>query len=342
MREYQTLEELTQLWGPSGYERQVREYIAQKVMEHCDELFSDGLGNLIAVKKGNGKNKKRIMCAGHMDEIGFCVQAITKEGYLKVRSVGGIGSKLIQNTRIEFESGLQGIITTNETNFEAVAKFDQYYVDIGAKSEEEALKSVRIGEMAVFVGPYQEMLNRNVMTKAFDDRVGCYIMVKTIEEMKIPYHDVYFVFTVQEEFGLIGATVAAERIKPDLGIALDITGCYDTPGCIAGNMKLGKGTAIKAIDASVICDKDVCEHMVELANKHGIKFQIDVLPAGGTDVGAIKKAYYGCKGAALSLATRNGHGPCSICNLDDIDASIDLLKIYVEDESDLELVKVYK
>ncbi len=342
MREYKTLEELTQLWGPSGYETQVREYIAKHVMDYCDEMFADGLGNLIAIKKGNGENKKKIMCAGHMDEIGFCVQAVTKEGYLKVRNIGGVGSKLIQNTRIEFASGIQGIITTNETSFEAVAKFDQYYVDIGAKSEEEALESVSIGEMAVFVGPYQELLNRNVMTKAFDDRVGCYVMMKVMEEMDTPYHDVYFVFTVQEEFGLIGATVAAERIQPNLGIALDITGCYDTPGCIKGNMALGKGTAIKVIDASVICDKDIFDTMVSLAKKHDIAYQMDVLPAGGTDVGAIKKAHFGCKGAALSLATRNGHGPCSICSLDDIDASIELLKVFLLEETDLELVKTYK
>lgn len=342
MREHQSLKELTQLWGPSGYEYKIREYIAAKVEDFCDEMYSDALGNLIAVKKGHGENPKKIMCAGHMDEIGFCVQAITDEGYAKVRNIGGVGSKLIQNTRMEFENGTQGIITTNELKFEAAAKFDQYYVDFGAISESNLKETVEVGDMATFVGAYEELMNRTVVTKALDDRVGCYVMMKAMEEMEQPYHDVYFVFTVQEEFGLIGATVAAERIKPDLGIALDITGCYDTPGSIKGNMKLGGGTAIKVIDASVICDKDMVDAMVSLAEKHNITYQLDVLPAGGTDVGAIKKAHYGAKGIALSLATRNGHGPCSMCSLDDVDASVDLLRVFLEEKIELNTVHQYK
>lgn len=342
MQEETSLKELTQLWGTSGHEKQVEKYIATRIHPYCDELYTDSLGNLIAFKRGNGKDKKKIMCAAHMDEIGFSVQAVTEDGFVNVRNIGGVTTKLIQNTRIEFENGVQGVITTNETEDKQTGGMDSYYIDIGALSKEEALKAVSIGSTAVFQGEYSELLNNCVLAKALDNRVGCYVLMEVMRKIENAYHDIYFVFTTQEEFGLVGATVAAERIKPELGIAVDITGCYDTPGSIKGNMKLGMGAAIKSIDASVICDQDVIEMLIQCAEDENIMYQMDVLPAGGTDVGAIKKAHYGCKGAGISLATRNGHGPCSICSMHDVQASIDLLICFLKKETVLDSTQIYK
>lgn len=340
--DFNILDELSQLWGPSGEEEQVSTYIAEHLMEKCDEMFKDALGNLFVLKKGYGENKKTIMCAAHMDEIGFAIQAITDDGFLVVRNIGGIGAKLIQNTRIEFRNRVHGILTTNKEIVKEELSFDSYYVDIGARNKEEALQHVEVGDKAVFVGPYQELLQNRVVAKALDDRVGCFVLMEALKEMESPYHDVYFVFTVQEEFGLIGATVAGERIQPDLGIAVDITGCYDTPDSIQGNMHLDGGAAIKVIDAGVICDVDIVQGLKACAGNHGIKYQMEVLPAGKTDVSAIKQAHFGCKGAGISLATRNGHGASSMCSKEDIESSVRLLSKSLEMKWELENLTIYK
>ncbi len=338
----QILRELTQLWGPSGDEREVSDYIVGKMLDYCDEAIRDAVGNLILLKKGNGEEKKKIMCAAHTDEIGLCVMGVTDKGYLRVRNIGGVGSRLLQNTRVIFKDGTIGIVSTNKELDEQKVGLEHIFVDIGASTKEEALKLVGIGEKAIFVGEYLELENERVVAKAIDDRIGCYILMEVLKEMGTPYHDIYFAFTVQEELGLIGSTVAAERIEPDLGIAVDITGAFDTPDGKFGNMELGKGTAIKAMDNSVMCDVDIVEDMISCAIEGGILYQIDMLSAGGTDAGAIKKGAKGAKAAGISLPTRYGHGPCSMCSMIDVNASIDLLKRYLVNKISLENVIRYK
>jgi len=202
--------------------------------------------------------------------------------------------------------------------------------ETAAPVREEAEKYVKVGDCAMFEGNYQELAGRNVMAKAFDDRSACYVQLETLKAMKTPYHDVYFVFTVQEEVGLFGATTSAERIKPDLGIAIDITGSFDVPGDKHGNAVLGKGAAICISNACVTCDEDMVGQMVECAKEHQIPYQFDVLVNGGTDAGAINKSYRGVKAVGISIPTRYGHSPNSIINLDDQQSCIELLKVYVE------------
>lgn len=324
------LKELTQIWGVSGSEIRVAKYLADQCAGFVDEAKIDAIGNLILLKKGIGDNRKKIMCAAHMDEIGVCAIDVTDEGFVKVKKMGGVSPLVSYMGRVRFQNGTVGTLAAEEKIADGkLPEMDRLYVDIGASCKEEALQHVAIGESAAFLGEYTELIGRNVMSKAFDDRAACCIMAKALQIMDAPYHDVYFVFTVQEEVGLRGATVAAEAIHPDLGIAVDITGSFDVPADRLGNAKIGGGAAIKANDASVLCDEEMIRAMADCAKKNKIRFQMDVLANGGTDAGAINRSGNGVKSVGISIPTRYGHTMSSIVNLDDVEACTQLLAHYV-------------
>lgn len=327
----QMLKELTQIWGVSGYETQVSDYIVKQVMDYADEIKRDAIGNLIVLKKGNGTNKKKIMCAAHMDEIGVSIVKIESNGMLRIKKMGGVNPHIAFMNRVQFKNGLIGTVGCDDKieNIKAGSTLEKFFVDIGAKSKEEAEEYVRVGDPAMFIGEYVELAGRAIMAKAFDDRSACYIQIQALKQMGTPYHDVYFVFTVQEEVGLFGSTTSAEGINPDLGIAIDITGSFDVPGDAYGNPVLGGGAAIKINDSSVICDEELTQEMIDCAYKYQIKYQLDPLPAGGTDAGGINKSNAGVKAVGISIPTRYGHSPSSIVDMDDLEACIALLSKYV-------------
>lgn len=325
------LEELTQLWGVSGRERRVSDYIIDQITPYADELKRDAMGNVIALKRGCGENKKKIMTAAHMDEIGLSVVKIMDNGLILVKNVGGVSPYVAYMNRVRFANGTTGCVSCNKDvqNLKP-NEIDQLYVDIGAKDKEEAKKYIQIGDCASFLGEYIKLAGDNVMSKAFDDRSACYIQIETIKQLKEVYHDIYFVFTVQEEVGLFGSTTSAESIHPDLGIAIDITGSFDIPGDDFGTPVLGKGAAIKINDSSVICDEILTQSLIECAKEGDIPYQLDALRAGGTDAGAINKSNGGVKVLGISIPTRYGHTPNSIINLEDVRACIRLLTEFVQ------------
>lgn len=327
------IRDYTQTWGVSGLEKKVSDLIISEVMDYADEITRDAMGNLIVLKRGNGKNRKRIMCAAHMDEIGLCVVKIMDNGLLKVKQVGGVSALCSFMNRVKFENGVIGTVgVTSPIDTVKPKEIDKLYVDIGAMSKEEAEQYVKPGDCAVFCGDYVELIGRNVMSKAFDDRIACYIQTEALKRIHECYHDLYFVYTVQEEVGLFGSTTSAESIKPDLGIAIDITGSFDVPGDENGNPVLGKGAAIKINDSSVICDREMTEKLIQCAEKNQIPYQRDALVAGGTDAGAINKSGAGVKVMGISIPTRYGHTPNSIVNLDDVEACIRLMECYLSEE----------
>lgn len=225
------IKEYTQTWGVSGLEKKVSDLIIKEVMDYADEVTRDAMGNLIVLKRGNGSGKKRVMCAAHMDEIGLCVVRILDNGLLKVKQVGGVSALCSFMNRVRFENGTIGTVGVTEPVENVKTKdMNKLYIDIGAMSKEEAEQYVQPGDCAVFCGDYVELAGRNVMSKAFDDRIACYIQTEALKRIQSSYHDLYFVYTVQEEVGLFGSTTSAETVKPDLGIAVDITGSFDVPG----------------------------------------------------------------------------------------------------------------
>lgn len=323
------LKELSQTFGVSGYEKEVRELIKGYVKDYADEILVDALGNLIVYKKGSGSNKKKIMLAAHMDEIGMQVTKIEENGMIKVKSLGFLWIPITYMNRVKFRNGTIGIVSSTIRLEDVKNDFTKLYIDIGAKSKEEALKYVNIGDIASYIGEYAELKNDNITAKALDDRIGCYVLIEALRKSKTPYNDCYFVFTVQEELGCRGAIVTAERIKPDIGIAVDITPAHDYPCDLEGSNTVGSGTAIKISDPSVICDEYLISEMIECCKEHDIKYQLDVIDKGGTDASSINKAYYGIRTAGVSTVLRYPHGPNAIANMKDIEASIALLSNYV-------------
>lgn len=324
--------ELTQLHGVSGYEREVRAFIKEKVQGYADEVIEDAIGNLIVFKKGTGAHKKKVMLCAHMDEIGLQVIKIEQDGRIMVKSMGCSWMYTTYQSRVRFRNGTIGIVASRVRPEDLNGQFTNLYVDIGVASKEEVLKYVDVGDVAIYEGPYEELAGDFVTAKAIDDRVGCYMQLKTLMEKESFYNDAYFVFTVQEEVGCRGSQVTAHRIQPDIGVAVDVTPGMDHPGDLEGNNTPGNGTAIKISDTSVICDEYLVEKMIGCAKRDNIPFQKDVIYVGGTDASSMNLSNDGVKACAVSVVTRYTHGPNAIVNKKDIRASIDLLKTFLDEE----------
>lgn len=314
------LKKLTQVNSPSGNEAAVRELIEEEIKDYCDEITTDALGNLIAHKKGIGS---RVMFAAHMDEIGVIAAFIDEKGFIRFSAVGGLYVKNMVNLKVQFENGTVGVIGSEEESFDKKADIKKLYIDIGAKNREEAEEKVRIGDTAVFIGGYYRS-GDTVISKALDNRAGCYILIEAIKKIKSASNDLYFVFTTQEEVGLRGAKTASFGIEPDFAVAVDVTDTGDTPEapCMAVNM--GGGAAIKVMDRSVMCDSDVRTHMIETAKANKIPYQLEIMTDGGTDAGAIHLSRSGVKTGGISVPTRYIHSPSEMASIGDINSCIAL------------------
>lgn len=319
------LQELTQLHGVSGYETEVRAYLEDVLRGKVDELSSDGLGNLIAYQRGSGERKQRMMFAAHMDEIGFQVIKVQKDGLLMVKNMGHSFIHIAYGARIRFRNGTVGVISARVHADKLGSSFTDLYVDIGANTEEDARKVADVGDVACYVGEYQPLVGSAVLSKAVDDRMGCAMMVEAIERVPRPYHDVFWVFSVQEEVGTRGAKVAAHRIKPEIGISVDVTPHHDRPGDLEGSNTQGAGVAVKISDTSVICDERIVRRMLDLCARDGIKCQKDVLYVGGNDAAAINLSGEGVRVGEVSVVTRYTHGDSCMVDLDDVEAGVKLI-----------------
>lgn len=316
------LENLTQINSPSGNEAKIREYIRSVIETSCDEVYTDAMGNLIAHKSGKGK---KIMLAAHMDEIGIIVTDIDDKGFIRFAAVGGIYTRYIVNMRVQFQNGTVGVIGAQEKAFEDKPELDKLHIDIGANNKEEAEKYVRVGDSAAFLGNIV-FREDTVVSKAIDNRVGCAVLIDTLYNIKDSENDLYFVFTVQEEVGLRGAKTASFAIEPDIAIAVDVTDTGDTPDAPAMAVSLGKGTAIKVMDRSIMCDVDVRVKMIETAKKYNIPYQLEIMTDGGTDAGAIHLTRAGVKTGGISVPVRYVHSPSETASIKDIAASSKLLQ----------------
>lgn len=317
------LNKLTQCDAPSGNESAVTELIKSVVSEYADEVYTDTLGNLIAHKKGTGK---KVMYAAHADEIGVVVTFVDKDGFLKFSDVGGLYTKKLYNRKVRFLNGVIGVIGTEKENDKnAMSKM---YIDIGATSAEEAEKLVSVGDMAVFVGEYYEQGDR-IISKALDNRCGCYVLIEALKRVKSD-NDLYFCFTSQEEVGLRGARTCAYEINADYAIAVDVTDVGDTPKCEKNSCKLGEGAAIKVMDYSVICSREVREKLVELAEDNGIEYQMEVMTEGGTDAGVMLISRDGVLTGGISIPTRYIHSPSEMIDKNDLENCINLAVLFAE------------
>lgn len=319
------IKKLTEAYGPSGAEDSVREVIRKEVAPLVDEVSVDALGNLIAHKKGPGK---KVMLDAHADEIGLIVTHIDDNGFLRFGTIGGVNPWVSLAQRVYFENGTFGVIASERVDDPKEMRSEKLFIDIGAASRKEAEAKVKVGDSCAFFQPFVDMGNR-VVAKAMDDRVACAVVIEALKGLK-SNHDIYAVFTAQEEVGIRGARAAAFGITPDVGIALDVTPTGDTPKPRNANVDLGKGAAIKVMDRSLICNPALKNYMVKVAEEKGIKYQMEVLDMGGTDSGAIQMTKAGIPAGVISIPCRHVHTPCEMVDMGDLEACVKLTKALCE------------
>jgi len=325
----QTLLSLISAYGATGRETNVANIISEMVKPYVDDITIDSMGNVIATKKGQ-PGGKRIMLAAHTDHIGFVVIGIEEKGFLRVSNVGGISRNNSFTRRVVFENGVSGVLSHEIQDFNAGNfTMDKMFIDIGAKTREEAEAMVDLGDVAVYAPDIFEMGDR-VVGPAMDDRAGCAIVVETLKALKDTKNEVIAAFTVQEEVGMRGAWAAAYSINPDVGIALDVTMCGDTPKGIHIAVNLGEGIAIKVMDSSVICTPSVVKSLIDAAERSGAKYQREVLVGGGTDTTAIQLTRGGIPSGAISIPCRYVHSAAETIDMNDFEAGVKTLVSFIE------------
>ncbi len=323
------IKKLTEAYGPSGREEEVRSIIKEEIEGKVDETIIDSLGNLIAIKKGEGK---KIMVAAHMDEIGVIVTYIDEKGFLRFSPVGGISAYTLIGKRFVFPNGILATVGIEKSKDIRSLSFNKLFLDIGAKDKKEANTKINIGDIAVYEGSLVQCGER-LSGKAFDDRIGCTILIKVLERIKTN-NEVYFVFTVQEELGLRGAKTAAYKLNPDYGLAVDVTRIGDTPESEIMDVALGKGPTIKIKDSSVICHPYVKEKMISIAERNKIPYQFEILEQGGTDAGAIHLSREGIPAGVMSVPCRYIHTAAEMIDMQDVENSVNFLKLILEEKWD--------
>jgi tetrahedral aminopeptidase len=326
------LKEICETAGAPGFEQRIREVVIREVKPLADKVTIDNMGNVTAFVKG--KNRKKIMIGAHMDEIGFIVNHIDDNGFLRFHTLGGFDPKTLTAQRVIVHGkkdliGVMGskpihVMSPEERN--KMPKTTDFFIDLGMPKK-EVEKYINIGDPVTRQRELIEM-GECVNCKSIDNRVSVFILIETLKKLKNPPYDTYAVFTVQEEVGVRGAHAATQEIQPDFGFGLDTTIAYDVPGAPAQEMvtKLGEGTAIKIMDSSTICDYRMVKFMKKTADKHKIKWQPELLPAGGTDTSSIQRMTAGGSIAgAISIPTRHIHQVIEMAHKNDIQGSIDLL-----------------
>ena len=320
------LQTLSEAVGVSGREETVRQLIFETVQPHVDEIRVDALGNIIALKKGRAQDPLRLMVAAHMDEIGLMITGHDNDGNLKFQTVGGILDQTLAGQRVQVGPdrvpgviGIKPVHLSRGNEARQVVKKDSLVIDIGASNEEEAKRAAQVGDMATFSTPFTD-LGPTWMGKAFDDRAGCTALITLVRQPPLE-HDLYAVFTVQEEVGLRGAGVAAYAINPDAAVVLDCAPANDMPKKqdLSPNTELGKGPAIYIMSGRTFSDRRLVDLLRQAGDREGIPYQIRQPGGGGTDAGSIRLAREGVPVVSVSVPGRYIHSPATIIHKQDFE-----------------------
>ncbi len=328
----ETLKQLAQLDGPPGYEDRIRNFIIKNLPEEF-EKYTDKIGNLIVSNKK--KNKPAIMLVAHMDEVGFMVQHITNEGFIKFVELGGWDERILPSMKVKL-LGIIDIIGTigsipphmiEEKEKDKPYRLKDLWIDTGYTKEELNKFGINVG---TFITPYSEFIFNDdvIISKALDDRVGCYSMLQISELAKEINNEVILCFTVQEEVGLRGARIVSNQLNPDLAIIIECTAAGDLPG-IEENMqptKLLDGASITVMDKRFIANKKYFDFLIEVAKKYNIKYQIKKPSFGATDAGEIHLSKNGVPSLVISCPARYIHSPTSITKYSNVENVVKLVK----------------
>ncbi len=327
------LKQICETPGIPGFEQQIRSLVINEITPYVDKIKIDNLGNVYAIKKGKSK-KKKVMIAAHMDEIGFIINYIDDDGFLRFQPLGGFDPKTLtaQRVIIHGKKDIVGVMGSKPIHIMSPeerskpVKLEDFYIDTGLPAE-EIKRLIPIGSP---VSRERELIEMGecINCKSLDNRISVYILIEALKKLKNPAYTVYGVFSVQEEIGIRGANVASHSINPDFGFGLDTTIAYDLPGAKPEEVvtRLGKGTGIKILDGSVVCDYRMVRYMREIADKKGIKWQHELLPKGGTDTAGIQRmSKGGAISGAISVPTRHIHQVIEMVHKSDVSNSIKLL-----------------
>ena len=322
-----TLQTINACHGPAGDESSVADAIEKLAAPYADKIKRDVMGNLIVRKKGSGP---KVMFAAHMDSIGFIITHIDEKGFLRFGKVGGLRPNSCLHTPVRFKNGVRGVVSLDCGVEPKDMTLEDLYIDVGAKSREEAQGLVRIGDTAVFDGPAFAAGDR-LVSPYMDDRIACVVLLKALETLGKSDNDLYFVFTVQEELGLRGAKTAAYGIDPDYGVAVDVTWSDDELNPRhRGSSTAGGGASIKVMDGSVICHPQMVKRLEELAVAREIPYQMDVIRQGGTDAGSIHLTRSGVYTGGVSIPCRYMHSPVEMVDARDVEACAGLVAAFAE------------
>jgi putative aminopeptidase FrvX len=317
------IQKLVETTGPSGYEAKIRDAIRSEVEPYVDDLQVDALGNLIVTKGQQEDDGHKIMLAAHMDEIGIIATHIDENGFIRFTTIGGVSAHTCMGGRVQFLDGTHGVIGFERLeNSHKLPSFDQMYIDVGASNRKDC--PIKVGDMAAFDRGFSDYGNR-LVSKAMDDRIGVAVLVETLRQLSTSPHQLYFVFSVQEEVGLRGATTAAFGLDPDIGVAVDVTRTGDTPKGVKMEVALGKGPAIKVRDAGMLSDPRIVDWMVSTAEQAKIPYQMEVLEGGSTDARAIQLTRAGVPAGCISIPCRYIHAPSEMVDYTDVQNAVKLL-----------------
>lgn len=330
------LEKLSDVDGVTGREDNVRNLMKEYLKPYVDEIKEDKLGNLIAFRKGKN-DAPTVMIAAHMDEVGLMIKNIKKKGFLQFTKIGGLDDRILLAQKVIVHTDkcpLPGVVGSKPVHIQKeeerkkVIDADKLFIDVGAENKEEAEKmGVQVGDVVSFDTKFVRLNKNAVLGKAFDDRVGCAMMIETLRKLPQVDCNVYAVGTIQEEVGLRGATIAAFQIKPDLGIALDVTVAGDIPGVGEGEApsKMGAGPVITVADAGLIAHPKVLRLIMDSAKENGIPYQLETGIRGATDAAKISLSREGVPSGVVSVPARYIHSPAAILNLDDVERAVELV-----------------
>ena len=330
-KEIAFLKELTDLRATSGNEGSVREFLRKAYEPVADKTETDGLGSLIAY---HGEKGPKILAAGHMDEVGFMVRSITKDGFVRFSRCGFffVCGALSQHFTIETEKGDVDAICSLGPGMEdkEFPKIEDLALDIGCKSEEEARElGVRVGDFIVPKGHFEALGKdgKYLVNKAWDNRIGCAVALRVMENLKKTGHRNIFIGagTVQEEVGTRGAATLAEAVKPDIAFSVDIGTADDVCGGKKEEASLGKGPELTFMDNMTISNRKLIRFAVEVAEECGIPYQTSIMKRGGTDASKFQFANAGTPVLLVNIPCRYAHTPTTMIHYDDYVNAIKLM-----------------
>ncbi|MBN1146972.1 MAG: M20/M25/M40 family metallo-hydrolase [Anaerolineales bacterium] len=317
------IRKLVEIPGPPGYESRVREVVRSEIEPFVDALRVDGLGNLIARKGEVSAGGMRIMLAAPLDEAGLIAAHIDERGFVRFLPVGALRPEACTGGRARFLSGASGVIGMERPN--KAPAFEQMFIDMGVARRQDC--PIQVGEVAVLEQTFMELGNR-LVSRALDNRIGVAVLIEALRQMeqqgKSSPYEISLVFSVQAQVGERGAAAAAFGVHPDLGLAINVTECTDTPKGLK-NVSLGKGPAIRVRDQTMLSDPRLVQWMLETAEQAGLPYQLEIQEHSSSDARAMQFSRSGVPVGCLSIPCRYTHSPSEMVDYNDVQNAVRLL-----------------